>query len=109
MESVKIEEGRIIKDDSGVVARVVYSAPEAMIVHIDLSPGGLVKPHVTSVDMEYFVVEGRGLFILGEESMEAGPGTCIPNPKGLSHGIHNLGSGHLRVVAVKNPRPEGEA
>lgn len=109
MESTKIDEGRIIKDDSGVIARVVYSAPEAMIVHIDVSPEGFVKPHVTPVDMEYFVIEGRGLFILGEETLEAGPGTCIPNPKGLAHGMRNLGPGPLRVVAVKNPRPAGEA
>jgi len=109
MKSVKVEDGRIIKDDSGVVARVVYSAPEAMIVHIDIRPQGFVKPHVTPIDMEYFVIEGRGQFILGEESMEAGPGVCIPNPRGVPHGIRNTGTGPLRVLAVKNPRPEGEA
>ncbi|HUW40766.1 MAG TPA: cupin domain-containing protein [Rectinemataceae bacterium] len=109
MKSVKVEDGRIIKDDSGVVARVVYSAPEAMIVHIDIRPEGFVKPHVTAIDMEYFVIEGRGQFILGEESMEAGPGVCIPNPRGVPHGIRNIGTGPLRVLAVKNPRPEGEA
>ena len=108
METLRIEDGPVIKDDSGVMARVVYSAPEAMIVHIDVAPGGFVKPHVTPIDMEYFVIEGRGRFFLGEESLEAGPGTCIPNPKGLSHGMTNLGDGHLRVLAVKNPRPEGE-
>jgi quercetin dioxygenase-like cupin family protein len=108
MRTTKIEEGRVIKDDSGVIARVVYSAPEAMIVHIDVAPGGFVKPHVTPIDMEYFVIEGKGLFQLGEESIEAGPGTLIPNPRGLPHGMKNLGPGHLRVMAVKNPRPESE-
>lgn len=108
MKSKRIEEGKIIKDDSGVVARAIYSAPEAMIVHIDISPGGIVKPHVTPIDMEYFVLEGRGLFLLGEEAMEAGPGVLIPNPRGIPHGIKNLGPGPLRVLAVKNPRPEGE-
>ena len=108
MKSQRIEDGKVIKDDSGVVARVLYSAPEAMIVHIDIEPQGFVKPHVTPIDMEYFVMEGRGLFILGEESMEAGPGVCIPNPRGVPHGIRNVGPGALRVLAVKNPRPEGE-
>jgi mannose-6-phosphate isomerase-like protein (cupin superfamily) len=108
MKTTRIEDGKIIKNDSGVVARAIYSAPEAMIVHIDVAPGGFVKPHVTPIDMEYFVIEGRGLFMLGEESVEAGPGLLIPNPRGLPHGIKNLGEGHLRVLAVKNPRPEGE-
>lgn len=108
MQVNRVEDGRIIKNDSGVVARVVYSAPEAMLVHIDIEPEGFVKPHVTSIDMEYFVIEGRGRFILGDESVEASAGACIPNPKGISHGITNLGAGHLRVLAVKNPRPAGE-
>ncbi len=108
MKTTRIEDGRIIKDDSGVVARVVYSSPEAMIVHINVAPGGFVKTHVTPIDMEYFVIEGRGLFILGEESVEAGPGTLIPNPRGVPHGLRNLGEGPLRVLAVKNPRPENE-
>ena len=108
MKSLSVAEGRVIKDDSGVVARVVYSAPEAMIVHIDIAPGGFVKLHVTPIDREYFVLEGRGLFMLGEESMEAGPGVCIPNPRGVPHGIRNPGVTPLRVLAVKNPRPDNE-
>jgi mannose-6-phosphate isomerase-like protein (cupin superfamily) len=108
MKTIKIAEGKVIKHDSGVVARALYSAPEAMIVHIDIETGGFVKPHVTPIDMEYYVLEGRGLFSLGEESIEAGPGILIPNPRGVPHGIRNLGSGPLRVLAVKNPRPDGE-
>jgi quercetin dioxygenase-like cupin family protein len=101
-------EGKVIKDETGVVARAVYSAPEAMIVHIDVAPGGFVAPHVTPVDMEFYVLEGSGLFQLGEESTEAGPGTLIPSPRGVPHGMKNPGPGRLRVLAVKNPRPAGE-
>jgi quercetin dioxygenase-like cupin family protein len=108
MKKIAIGEGRIIKDDSGVVARAIYSAPEAMIVHIEVQPGGFVKPHVTPVDMEFYVLEGRGSFSLGEESTEAGPGTLLPSPRGVPHGMKNPGPGILRVLAVKNPRPAGE-
>jgi quercetin dioxygenase-like cupin family protein len=103
-----IDEGRIIKDDSGVVARAIYSAPEAMVVHIAVQPGGFVTPHVTPVDMEFFVIEGGGTFILGEESIEAGEGTLIPSPRGVPHGMRNAGPGILRVLAIKNPRPANE-
>lgn len=109
MKTTVIEQGRILKDDSGVLARAVYSAPEAMIVHIAVQPGGFVAPHATPVDMEFFVIEGRGIFSLGEESVEAGEGTLIPSPKGIPHGMRNLGPGVLRVMAVKNPRPESES
>jgi len=108
MKKTAIDEGKILKDDSGTLARAIYSAPEAMVVHIAVRPGGFVAPHVTSVDMEFFVIEGRGTFSLGDESTEAAAGTLIPSPKGLPHGMRNDGPGVLRVLAIKNPRPAGE-
>jgi quercetin dioxygenase-like cupin family protein len=108
MKKIGIGEGRILKDDSGVLARAMYSAPEAMVIHIEVQPEGFVKPHVTPVDMEFFVLEGAGTFYLGEESIEAGAGSLIPSPRGVPHGIKNGGHGILRVLAIKNPRPEGE-
>lgn len=108
MKTIEIKDGKIIKDDSGVVARAIYSAPEAMIVHIEVQPGGFVKPHITPIDMEFFVLEGHGEFSLGDESVKAGPGILIPSPKGIAHGMKNPGPGILRVLAVKNPRPAGE-
>lgn len=103
-----IDSGKILKDDSGVLARAVYSAPEAMVVHIAVEPGGFVAPHVTPVDMEFFVLEGKGVFSLGDESAEAGKNALIESPKGIPHGMTNPGPGILRVLAIKNPRPEGE-
>ncbi len=108
MKRIAIEEGRIFKNDSGVLARAVYSSEEAMIVHITVEPGGFVAPHVTPIDMEFFVMEGRGIFSLGDESIESEAGYLIPSPKGIPHGMKNPGPGLLKVLAVKNPRPKDE-
>jgi quercetin dioxygenase-like cupin family protein len=108
MKMTTIDEGKVLKDDSGTLARAIYSAPEAMVVHIAVQAGGFVAPHVTSVDMEFFVLEGKGTFSLGDESIEAGEGVLIPSPKGSPHGMRNAGPGMLRVLAIKNPRPAGE-
>jgi quercetin dioxygenase-like cupin family protein len=108
VKKFRIEDGKVIKDDSGVLARAIYSSPEAMLVHIAVAPGGFVKPHVTPVDMEFFVLEGKGTFYLGEESTEAGVGILLPSPRGVPHGMKNDGPGVLRVLAMKNPRPDGE-
>ena len=108
MKKIGIDEGKLLKDDSGVLARTMYSAPEAAILHIAVQPGSFIKPHVSPVDMEFFVLEGRGSFTLGEESTEAGAGSLLPSPRGVPHGLKNAGPGVLRVLAIKNPRPEGE-
>jgi quercetin dioxygenase-like cupin family protein len=108
MKKIAVAEGKLLKNDSGVEARAVYSAPEAMIVQITVQPGGFVAPHVTSVDMEFFVMEGHGVFSLGDESIETDAGHLIPSPKGLAHGMKNPGPGVLKVLAVKSPRPADE-
>ena len=108
MKKIAIDGGTLLRDDSGLLARTLYSSSEAKIIHMTLRPGAAVKPHVSPVDMEFFVLEGSGTFQLGEESAEAGAGNLLPCPRGVPHGMRNDGPGDLRVLAIKNPRPEGE-
>jgi len=105
MKLIGFNEGEIVKNDGGAVGRKVYDSPEAVVVYIEVAPGGAIEPHVTPVDMEFCVIEGRGRFILGEESREAGAGTLIPSPRGVPHGMRNIGAAPLKVIAIKNPRP----
>jgi mannose-6-phosphate isomerase-like protein (cupin superfamily) len=105
MKLIDYRSGEIVKDDGGVVGRKIYDSAEAQLIHIEVAPGGAIAPHVTPVDMEFYVLEGRGIFILGEESREAGAGTLIPSPRGVPHGMKNPGPAPLKVLAIKNPRP----
>lgn len=105
MKLVDWKEGEIVLDQDGIVGRRLYGSPEAEIIHIEVAPGRAISPHVTPVDMEFFVLEGRGLFILGEESREARAGTLVPSPRGVPHGLRNLGTDPLRILAIKNPQP----
>ena len=105
MKTLDLKDSEVIMERDGVVGRRLYGSPEAEILHIEIAPGGAIAPHVTPVDMEFFVLEGRGLFVLGEESREAGAGTLVPSPRGVPHGMSNPGPGALRVLAIKNPRP----
>ncbi len=105
MKTIRVDAGEIVKDDGGARGRLLYDAPEASIVHIEVEPGGSISPHPTEVDMEFFVYEGRGSFTLGEETVEVGAGTLIPSPRNVPHGMANTGSVTLKVLAIKNPRP----
>jgi len=107
MKRVAIADGKIVKHDGGVTGRQIYDSEEAVVIHIEVEPGGAIAPHVTPVDMEFYVLEGQGRFILGEDHLDSGPGVLIPSPRGVPHGMRNLGPGPLRVLAIKNPRPPG--
>jgi quercetin dioxygenase-like cupin family protein len=105
MKCLKIEEGKLALDKDGALCRQLYDSPEAAVFHIQVSPGGSVTPHITPVDMEFYVLEGRGIFILGEEKRELEAGVLLQSPRGVPHGMTNPGPGTLRVLAIKNPRP----
>jgi quercetin dioxygenase-like cupin family protein len=85
-----------------MTGRRLYASGEAVVIHIAIEPGRAIEPHAAPVDMEFFVLEGSGLFTVGGESAEAGPGALVESPRNIPHGIRNTGPGPLRLLAVKN-------
>jgi len=95
--------------------------------HTGLNPGKFFKttlwpgPHVTvglnclepdqiqsvhahpGADKCYFVLEGSGRFTIGEVEQEAGAGTLVVAPAGVSHGVTNTGSERLSLLVAISP------
>ncbi|MBM62451.1 MAG: cupin [Acidobacteria bacterium] len=58
------------------------------------------------MDKVYHVVEGQGLFLLGKgETQPMQAGMMLVAPEGTAHGIRNIGTGRLLVVAILAPAP----
>jgi mannose-6-phosphate isomerase-like protein (cupin superfamily) len=102
MKVTKVEDGFVAMSDGSFTGRRLYDSPQATLIHMAIRPGKAIESHAASVDMEFFVLEGRGLFIVGDESAEAGPGALVESPKDVPHGIRNVGPGELLVLAIKN-------
>ena len=102
MKLTSIDEGFKVMDNENMVGRRLFASAQATVIHITVLSGRAIEPHATEMDMEFFVLEGKGTFTIGAESAEAGPGVLVEGPKGLVHGIRNLGPGTLRVLAIKN-------
>ncbi|HKZ01151.1 MAG TPA: cupin domain-containing protein [Pyrinomonadaceae bacterium] len=49
-------------------------------------------------DKFYFVLEGRGQFVVGEEELEAREGMLIVAPAGIPHGVSNIEKGRLSLL-----------
>lgn len=49
-------------------------------------------------DKFYFVLEGRGRFLVGDEESEAGVGALIIAPAAVPHGVTNSGSERLSLL-----------
>jgi quercetin dioxygenase-like cupin family protein len=76
-----------------------YFAMEALV-----PPGGGPPPHVHSrADETFYLLEGQVEFILGEETVVAGPGDFVNVPRGTVHRFQNTGSATARIVLTFTP------
>jgi mannose-6-phosphate isomerase-like protein (cupin superfamily) len=71
-----------------------------------LQPGGEQRPHRHLPEQVYFILEGRGLMTVGNETQPVGPGDCIFIPSGQPHGLKNDGEGTLRYFSAAAPAYE---
>ena len=72
-----------------------------------LEPGQTQNTHThTDQDKFYFVIEGMGEFVVGEETKEAGVGCIIWASAGAPHGVTNAGEHRLVLLVGIAPEPK---
>lgn len=54
-------------------------------------------------DKFYFVLEGTGLFTVGEEERSAQAGSLVIAPAGVAHGVANTGAERLSLLVAIAP------
>jgi len=76
-----------------------YFAMEAFV-----PPGGGPPPHIhRNEDETFYVAEGQCDFLLGDETITAGPGDFINVPRGAVHRFHNAGADPARLILTFTP------
>jgi len=69
-----------------------------------LPPGASVTPHHHEVLEEvYYIIEGTGLMIVGDEQREVGEGDAIYIPKNHRHTLTNTGAAPMKLLLVCGP------
>ena len=53
----------------------------------------------------YYIIQGKGVMIVGEEEQEIGPGDAIHVPYGEYHATRNIGRTVLECIWVTSTRP----
>ena len=94
------------KNPHGVEAKKMYEKPDAMVTHITLSPGEQMRKHATPVDVIFYVLEGTGKVLIGDETQEVSQDTLIESPKDIVHCWYNESGSDLRFLVIKTPKPE---
>ncbi len=69
-----------------------------------LEPGQVQKTHAhAGADKFYFVLEGCGLFTIGDEERKAEKGVLIIAPSNVLHGVKNVGGTRLSLLIAIAP------
>ncbi len=72
-----------------------------------LEPGQAQAAHAhEAADKFYYVIEGRGMFTVGDETYEVAPGMVAWAPAGVSHAVENRGDARLTILVAIAPPPK---
>jgi len=82
----------------------IFESPRMLLGLNCLEPGQSDRVHThPDQDKFYLVLEGEGEFIVGDETLRAGPGLTVVAPAGVTHGVSNNGSERLVILMGLTP------
>ena len=105
MKIQKLAEMRIVETPHKVDVHKLYDKESAQAMHITLQPGEALKPHITPVDVFFYVLEGTPEILVGKEKVLVQVDSLVESPKDIVHCIYNNSMNVARILVVKAPRP----
>ena len=92
-----------------VDVRALYNHDNAQVMHITLKAGESLKPHITPVDVFFYILEGKPSVKVGDEEIAVDKDNLVESPKGIVHNLSNNTDEIARILVVKAPRPAAKA
>lgn len=105
MKPIDPKDIKPFENKHGIDARKVYSKEDAEIIQMNLTPGQTLIKHATPVDVIFYIVEGSGQVLIGDEAIDAQKGQFVESPKNIIHSLSNTGTENFVVLVIKTPKP----
>jgi quercetin dioxygenase-like cupin family protein len=70
---------------------------------VRVAPGGYSSAHIDEGRHAFFILEGRGRLVLGEQAHEFGAGDVVKVPPKVVHEVHNDASEPLVFLTIYDP------
>ncbi len=106
MEIIKVAETSIQDTPHKVDTRLLYDNDSAQAVHITLQVGETLKPHITPVDVFFYILEGTPTVHIGDKEQMVEADSLVVSPKDIVHYISNTSTQLARILVVKAPKPK---
>jgi mannose-6-phosphate isomerase-like protein (cupin superfamily) len=104
-----VKDAPLEENPHGVEVRKLYDQNTAQAMHITLKPGQSLKPHITPVDVFFYVLEGTPDIRIGNETVGFEKDSLVESPKEIVHCISNPTDTIARILVVKAPKQTGKA
>lgn len=105
MKIIKVSEVQTEQTPHKVDIRKIYDCDSAQAVHITLQASEALKPHITPVDVFFYILEGTVEVMVGDKKKEAHADSLVESPKGIIHCLYNNSNSQARFLVVKAPKP----
>ncbi len=73
------------------------------LAHAQVSPGQKTKPHILRTSEVYYILIGRGLMIINDESTPVGPNCVVYIPPNTVQYIENTCDSTLEFLCIVDP------
>ncbi len=84
----------------------LFQSPRMLVGLNAFEPGQSHALHAhAGMDKLYYVIEGRGHFLLEGSEVALQPGDVLVAPEGVPHGVRNSSGERLLILAVLAPAP----
>jgi len=105
MKITIVNKTQIVETPHKLDVRKLYDKDSAQAMHITLQPGEALKPHITPVDVFFYILEGYPEVLIGEEKMQVQADCLVESPKDIVHCLYNNSNEIARILVVKAPKP----
>ncbi|MBN1462910.1 MAG: cupin domain-containing protein [Paludibacteraceae bacterium] len=105
MKITIVKETPIVETPHKLDVRKLYDTDSAQAMHITLQAGKALKPHITPVDVFFYILEGTPKVLVGDEKIEVKADCLVESPKDIVHCLYNNSTTVARILVIKAPRP----
>ena len=94
--------------DGSILRELLHPKKADLQIHYSLAyatvaAGRLTKPHKLRASEVYYIIDGRGLMHIGEESLEVAGGCAVYIPPNAVQFIENTEKSDLKFLCIVDP------
>ena len=104
MKIIKVNEEQIVDTPHKVDVRKLYDYDNAQVMHITLQAGESLKPHITPVDVAFYILEGVADVRVGDETISVEKDSLVESPKRIVNCLSNSSGSVTRILVIKAPK-----